>query len=139
MNLSSINALTSLVSMRSAVGRAGTIKSAQNELEEEANIYRPSVAYQGDPKTADALTSKAENLNGSIGQIVTNVQNDLKNTADSTGRTSSSTADSITGAADPTQNASAASQTQDTSSSDALQKSDVPDTDGPKHHLNTLV
>lgn len=139
MNIASISSLTSLVSMRSSVSHASTIKSSQNELEEEANIYRPSVAYKGDLKTANALTSKAENLNGSIGQIITGIQNNLRNTADSTGKASSSPTDSKTDAADNAPNAATDSQTQDVQSSDTLQKSVVPDTDSTKHHLNTLA
>lgn len=139
MNIASINSLTSLVSMRSSVSHASTIKSSQNELEEEANIYRPSVAYKGDLKTANALTSKAENLNGSIGQIITGVRNDLKNAADSTGKASSSPTDSKTDAADTAPNASTDSQTQNVQSSDTLQKSDASDTDSTKPHLNALA
>lgn len=77
-SLSGIDSLTSLISMQSSVRSAGSVRSAQNELQTQASVYQPSNAYAGDPEKANALTAKAQNLNGTIGKITSDVQTSIQ-------------------------------------------------------------
>ncbi len=77
---SGINSMTSLISMQSSLRCTGTLQSTQTELKTEAEIYEPSMAFAGDPKKAKSLTTQAQNLNGSIGKIASDVQTTIQDT-----------------------------------------------------------
>lgn len=81
-NMLSTGSLTSLISMQSSLKTASAVKSAQSELQSEALIYKPSFGYQGDPKKAAELSSKADGLNGKIGEICSDVQKEIQKTND---------------------------------------------------------
>ena len=74
--------MTSLISMRSSLKSVNAVQSAQNELETQAEIYKPdsSAGFAGDPEKADALTSRAQNLNSKIGNITSSVQTTIQET-----------------------------------------------------------
>lgn len=78
----STGSLTSLITMQSSLKTASAVKGAQNELQTEALIYKPSFGFQGDPKKAAELSSKADSLNGKIGEICSDVQKEIQKTND---------------------------------------------------------
>jgi hypothetical protein len=95
--------MTSLISMQSSLQSINAVQTAQNELETQAEIYKPdsSVGFAGDPEKADALTSRAQNLNSKIGQITSNVQTTIQETTEK-----SSSADSQNSKTDTVQDSS---------------------------------
>ncbi len=81
--LSCISSMTSLFSAQSSLKSVNSVRSVQTQLETEAEIYKPDMAigFAGDPKKADALTSKAQNLNGSVGRICSKVRTSVQDAA----------------------------------------------------------
>lgn len=95
--------MTSLLSMQSSLKSVNAVQSAQNELETQAEIYKPdsNAGIAGDPEKANALTARAQSLNSKIGQIASGVQTTIQETTEK-----SSTADSQNSKADTVQDSS---------------------------------
>ena len=109
--ISGLDSLSSLISMQSTLKSAGAVKSAQNELHSEASVYKPSIGFAGDAQKANAITAKADSLNGSIGKITAQVQDGIQKTNDAASSQSSK-------------------QSDDAASSDKT--TDPPEQDGPQ-------
>lgn len=81
--LSCIRSMTSLLSAQSSLKSVNSVRSVQTQLETEAEIYKPDMAigFAGDPEKADALTKRAQNLNGNVDRICFKVQTGVQGAA----------------------------------------------------------
>lgn len=125
--LSCISSMTSLISAQSSMKSVSSVRSAQTQLETEAEIYEPdsAVGFAGDPEKADALTKKAQDLDSNIGKACSDVQTDIQDSAQASSSTETQSTDT-----DDSQTSQAVEDNSSDNSSENVPASQIYDSQG---------